>query len=176
MANATNIPKEEYSFTLCFLFHNDHVLMIERNKQPNLGLWNGVGGHIEIGESPVQSCIREIKEETGIVVPSLRFGGVLTWDDWSFERGGMYFFSANVESDWFQQSDEGSLAWKPYDWVMTSPKVVGNIKEFIPDAYEQTQPHHFHCLFTGDELLETRRHSLPAWVTKEWLHYGKYRL
>ena len=150
--------------------------MIERKKEPNLGLWNGVGGHIEVGESPVSSCIREIEEETGIVVPSLRFGGVLTWDDWSFERGGMYFFSATVDSTWFHQSEEGKLAWKSYDWVVSSPKVVDNIKEFIPDTFERAEPRWFHCLFNGDQLLETQRYPLPNWVSQDWLQNGKFGL
>ena len=176
MADLPEILKEEYGFTLCFLYYRDQVLMIERKKEPNLGMWNGVGGHIEIGESPLDSCIREIEEETGIVMPSLRFGGVLTWDDWSFERGGMYFFSAEVDDDWFQQSDEGNLSWQSYDWVMTSPKVVENIPEFIPDTHDKLEPRWYHCLFNGDELLETQRHPLPAWVTPDWLKNGKFRL
>lgn len=170
------ISKEEYRFTLCFLFHGDNVLMLERKKEPNFGMWNGVGGHIEVGESPEKSCIREIEEETGIVVPSLRFGGVLTWDSWTFERGGMYFFSAEVNDDWFQQSDEGYLAWQSYDWVMTSPSVVDNISAFIPDTKNQRPPRWFHCFFDGDTLLDTQCHPLPDWVTTDWLKNGKFGL
>lgn len=174
MRDPALISKQEYRFTLCFIFHQNNVLMIERKKEPNLGMWNGVGGHIEAGESPMASCIREIKEETGIIVPSLRFGGILTWDDWSFERGGMYFFSVEVDDPWFRPSDEGNLAWKPYDWVVTSPTVVDNIKEFMPDTVQRTDPRWFHCLFNGDQLLETQRHSLPEWVTTDWLKNGEF--
>ena len=52
-------------FTVCFLFRNEDILMLLRNKPPNQGLWNGVGGHIELGESPYESCLREVKEEAG---------------------------------------------------------------------------------------------------------------
>jgi 8-oxo-dGTP diphosphatase len=168
------IQKDEYHFTLCFLFHQDNILMIERKKEPNLGMWNGVGGHIEIGESPLQSCIREIEEETGIVVPTLRFGGVLTWEEWTFERGGMYFFSAEVDSDLVRHSAEGDLAWKTYDWVMTSPAGVGNIPEFLPDLKTKHAPRRYHCLFNGVQLLETNRYPLPDWITPEWVQGGQY--
>ena len=150
--------------------------MIKRQKEPNLGFWNGVGGHIEVGESPEVSCRREITEETGIVVPELRFGGVLTWESWTFEVGGMYFFSAEVDDDWFQSSEEGGLAWKPYDWVMTSPLVVENIPAFIPDVKFHSVPKWYHCLFDGDKLLEIHTQPLPSWVTDDWLRNGKFRL
>lgn len=39
-------------FTLCFLLHGEDVLMLHRRFPPNQGLWNGVGGHIEPGETP----------------------------------------------------------------------------------------------------------------------------
>ncbi len=171
-----DITKEEYGFTLCFLFHQDQVLMIERSKEPNLGMWNGLGGHIEVGESPVDSCIREIEEEAGIVVPTLRFGGVLTWEDWTFGNGGLYFFSAEVAEASFRHSDEGYLAWKPYEWVMTSPKVVDNIPEFLPDLWSNREPRRYHCLFNGNLLLSTRLHPLPGWITTEWLKNGKFGL
>ena len=169
-----NLSPHEYSFTLCFLFHGENILMLERQKEPNLGYWNGVGGHIELGESPEQSCRREVEEETGIVVPAVRFGGVLTWESWTYERGGMYFFSSIVSDNWFRNSDEGSLAWKPFAWVMNSTKVVANIREFLPDTRDHVPPKRYHCWFDGEKLLRTASTKLPDWITPEWLQHGKF--
>jgi 8-oxo-dGTP diphosphatase len=43
-----------------------HLLQLRRNKAPNLGLWSSIGGKLEMptGESPVETAIREVKEET----------------------------------------------------------------------------------------------------------------
>ena len=43
----------------------DKVLL---HKHAKLGIWIGIGGHIEPGENPEQALIREIKEETDLSV------------------------------------------------------------------------------------------------------------
>ncbi|MDP6585179.1 MAG: NUDIX domain-containing protein, partial [Anaerolineales bacterium] len=55
------------SHTLCFITSNEKILMLLRYNPPNEGLWNGVGGRIEKDETPLQACLREAHEETGIV-------------------------------------------------------------------------------------------------------------
>jgi 8-oxo-dGTP diphosphatase len=165
-----------YQFTLCLLFHRDQVLMIERKKEPNIGLWNGVGGHIEQNESPLGSCLREVEEETGICLSTLRFGGILTWESWSHPPGGMYLFSQYLSEPAFINSDEGPLAWKPVDWVMSSNQVVANIPDFLMDIMKEIPPIRYHCVFNGELLLETRNMPLPTWITEEWLNRGNFRL
>lgn len=44
------------------------VLLIRRNKEPALGQWSIPGGCLEPGETLVDSCKREIREETGMDV------------------------------------------------------------------------------------------------------------
>ncbi|MGA0132741.1 MAG: NUDIX hydrolase [Opitutales bacterium] len=46
------------------------LLMIRRNKAPNLGCWSPVGGKLEtaVGESPFECAVRETAEETGFQV------------------------------------------------------------------------------------------------------------
>ena len=55
-------------FTVGFLTNMNDVLMLHRKNPPNKAKWNGVGGHIEPGETPNQSILREIEEETGIAI------------------------------------------------------------------------------------------------------------
>lgn len=42
----------------------EHVLLLQRAKAPYKGLWNGIGGKIEPGESPEHAMVREYEEET----------------------------------------------------------------------------------------------------------------
>lgn len=44
------------------------LLVIQRGHDPHRGLWSLPGGRIEAGESPEQAVVREVREETGLVV------------------------------------------------------------------------------------------------------------
>lgn len=44
------------------------VLLIRRTVPPDVGLWGVPGGHLEFDESPREAAVRELCEETGLVV------------------------------------------------------------------------------------------------------------
>ncbi|WP_171175704.1 NUDIX hydrolase [Ruegeria sp. HKCCD8929] len=52
---------------LAVVIHDGHVLLAQRGKQPDFGLWGFPGGHVEWGETVMQAARRELLEETGIV-------------------------------------------------------------------------------------------------------------
>src|SRR6266576_4309518 len=57
--------------TLLYCFNEEgEVLLLERRKEPNLGLWSPCGGKlkIELGESPYTCACREAAEEIGLRV------------------------------------------------------------------------------------------------------------
>lgn len=77
--------------------------------------WPGItfpGGHVEQGESFVESTIREVREETGLTVSNLRLCGVKQWT----QRGGEYryivfFYKTETFSGELKASDEGEVFW-----------------------------------------------------------------
>jgi len=79
--------------TLCYIKDNstNKTLMLYRNKKENdyhEGKWNGLGGKFELGETPEECAIRELKEESGLTVENPKLKGLLTFpnfdgvDDW----------------------------------------------------------------------------------------------
>ena len=75
--------------------------------------WQGYtfpGGHIEPGESIVQSAIREVKEETGLIMKNPRLVGVKQF----WVKSGRYIvflFSATRFSGDLRGSNEGEVGW-----------------------------------------------------------------
>jgi 8-oxo-dGTP diphosphatase len=81
-----------------FLFTPDQrkVVLIRKNKPEwQKGLLNGVGGHIENGEHPLEAMIREFKEETGLNKPNWKLLCELETEDKSAHVYFYYSFSAH---------------------------------------------------------------------------------
>ncbi|MEM2216987.1 MAG: 8-oxo-dGTP diphosphatase [Thermofilaceae archaeon] len=74
--------------TLCFLEKNGKVLLIRKKVGFGKGKLNGVGGRIEVGESPVEAAIREGVEEVSVKILELEPAGKLE------------FYSTNDNPDW----------------------------------------------------------------------------
>lgn len=56
----------------------DSILLV-RHSQRIQNLWACISGFIEIGETPEQCVLREVKEETGITVKDIRYVGSQSW-------------------------------------------------------------------------------------------------
>ena len=52
------------------VWHQDHVLLIQRGKEPNIGSWSLPGGAQELGETVREAVCREVLEETGVTISS----------------------------------------------------------------------------------------------------------
>lgn len=44
------------------------LLLVQRGNEPGRGLWSVPGGRVEAGESDAEALVREMAEETGLVV------------------------------------------------------------------------------------------------------------
>ena len=136
-------------YTLIFLTRGDQILMLHRRKSPNRGLWNGIGGHIEAGETPLACALRETREETGFSVEQLTFHGLLTWEGYETPAGGLYIFSGEAPAGDPTGDDEGELAWKPRAWVFSSSEVVSNIHIMGPAVFNGDPPRIYHFNYSG---------------------------
>ena len=148
-------------FTLCFLLNGEEVLLIHRQFPPNQGLWNGVGGHIEPGETASQAVIREVAEETGYRITDPEFAGILTWDGFEISPGGIVIFTAEVPHRNFVNNHEGMLAWKPQSWACSSVEVVDNIHVFFPRILAGEPPSHYHFRYREGVRIEDIISDLP---------------
>lgn len=107
--------------TLCYMEQNGKYLMLHRVKKEhdiNEGKWIGVGGHFEEGESPEECLIREVREETGLILTSWRFRGIVTFmsDDCPTEYMCLYT-ADGFEGTLAEECREGVLRWVDKDRV-----------------------------------------------------------
>lgn len=80
--------------------------------------WSGYafpGGHIEEGESLVESVIREVYEETGLTIADPKLVAV---KDWPQDEGGRYIvfcYKATEFTGQLRSSEEGEVSWVEKD-------------------------------------------------------------
>ena len=110
--------------TLCYVMNkqNNATLMIYRNKKKNdyhEGKWNGLGGKFDLGETPEECAVREIKEESGLNVKSIIMNGFITFplfdgkDDWY-----VFIFTTDDFTGTMIDSPEGKLEWIANDKLL----------------------------------------------------------
>lgn len=160
-------------YTICFCLRSEQVLMLYRSKPPNAHHWNGLGGKIEAGETPLESVRREILEEAEIDLDQaqdLRYAGLVTWadgNDLAPISGGMYTFLASFAADFViwpdRHTPEGLLSWKPLDWVCqaSNPDVVSNISLFLPRMLNIQRPQEYRCYYQKSLLQKMITRPLP---------------
>ena len=115
--------------TLCYIEKEGKYLMLHRVKKHhdiNAGKWIGVGGHVENGETPEECLLREVKEETGLVLTAYRLRGLVTFLSDVCEPELMCVFTANAFDGEMIECDEGELAWVEKSDVLTLPTWEGD--------------------------------------------------
>lgn len=121
--------------TICYIDNGEALLLMHRNKKPNDvhdGKWISVGGKLERGESPEDCAVREIYEETGLVVTDMRLAGIITFPEFTTGHDWYtYVFRVTgFEGELVDDCSEGTLEWVPYDQVLTKPTWEGDYEMF----------------------------------------------
>jgi 8-oxo-dGTP diphosphatase len=158
--------------------------MVRRVKKPWKDHWNGLGGHIEPGETPKESVVRETLEETGIDLNQAKkvmYKGIVTWNNEAPDQEteatdapipGMYAFIAELPETqplWEDErpTREGGLAWLSLDSVCNSNNklIAHNVPYFLSKMMETVSLHRYHCIFKNGQLQEVQ--TLP--LEKEFI-------
>lgn len=68
MSEPTQTPMRPVAGAAVICLHGNHVLLIQRGREPNRGRWSYPGGKIDAGETAREAALREALEETGLEV------------------------------------------------------------------------------------------------------------
>ncbi len=99
------------SSVLCVIKNNENFLLLERIKPPHQGMFTPVGGKINPFESPKDAAFRELNEETGLTLKTLKYCGILV-ETSSIQYNWINFVYCG-ETEYFQPQycNEGVLKW-----------------------------------------------------------------
>jgi len=98
---------------LCMVYDRNGNILVEDRKDPD---WPGLcfpGGHVEPGESFVESVIREVREETGLTIEKPTLCGTKQFQTRKGERYVVFFYKTDRFSGELHSSDEGEVFWIP---------------------------------------------------------------
>ncbi|KAJ2605957.1 hypothetical protein EV177_006038 [Coemansia sp. RSA 1804] len=96
------------------------VLLGLKKRGMGVGLWNGFGGKIELGETFEEGAHRELKEECGLSARAMKHVGVLLMKRKDGSLMTIYVYTAHGVSGCIAESDEMEPKWfdvseLPYD-------------------------------------------------------------
>lgn len=146
-------------YTIGYIKRGDCVLLLNRNAPAWMGAWNDIGGKLEPGETPEEGILREIREETGIELPTARYKGTVTWEVDGSRRGGMHVFLAELPADYDyatpRGTEEGILDWKPVSWVLHPDNVgvAANLPKYLPVLLADERLYDHRCVFREGRLV-----------------------
>ncbi|MBH1942201.1 8-oxo-dGTP diphosphatase [Mobilitalea sibirica] len=95
---------------LCMIYDGNKLLLQNRVKKD----WRGLtfpGGHVEKEESFVQAVVREMYEETGLMIREPKLCGVKQFQTDEDERYIVFLFKTDQYEGKLTSSDEGEMVW-----------------------------------------------------------------
>ena len=103
-------PEKCIITNICLVYSNDKILVIDRKKKD----WPGLtfpGGHVEKDEDFNTSVIREVKEETGLLIKNPILCGIEEFKTKNEDRYLMLYYKTDKFSGKLKSSKEGETFW-----------------------------------------------------------------
>lgn len=159
-ANATTGRWLTIPRTLCFVLNGNDVLLMKRGPHRRVfpNRYNGLGGHIERDEDPLNSARREILEETGLHVRDLRLCSVHNIDAGADSGILLFVFVGTSDSREVIDSDEGTLHWIARENILALD-LVDDLALLLPRVLAlgpNDPPHYVHVSYDADDAIQMR--------------------
>lgn len=98
------------------LVEHGRVLLVKRRWDPRAGSWCLPAGFMEAGETPEQTAVRELEEETGVIAQLTGLFGVYAGFDDPRVRAVLILYTGVATGGTLHAGDDASeLAWYPLD-------------------------------------------------------------
>jgi 8-oxo-dGTP pyrophosphatase MutT (NUDIX family) len=124
-------------YTVGFLFRNqDTEVALIRKRKPiwQRGLLNGIGGHVEDGETPLECQKREFSEEADAIVDDWREFCVLNVKD------AVVHFFVSRQPALIRSKTSETVGWYPVTDLVRA-RTLENLRWLIPMALDKDRIH-----------------------------------
>jgi 8-oxo-dGTP diphosphatase len=173
---AAGVPSESFASerdeaTICYPLRGslplepaDELLLIRKRRGLGADLYNGPGGKVEPGETPVESAVRETQEEVGVDVGPPAAVDKRGEFDFYFGDEHVFFCHVYVATDVTgsaRESEEAIPEWRPREAIPYEEMWEDDVL-WLPAVLDgETVRGVFYFDADGDELLE---HALRTGV------------
>ncbi|SRR5581483_1272614 len=128
------------------------LLLVRRAREPGRGRWSVPGGRVESGETDAQALMREVAEETGLVVEIIRLLGSVQRHAPDAAVFDIYDYCCRVTGGTLRAGDDADDArWCDRQTLGTLPVVAGLV-ETLAD---------WHCLPPAPDMERYRSFEPP---------------
>lgn len=114
------------------IIRGQKILLVKRNREPYKNTWMFPAGFIDFGEHPQETLVREVKEETGLKVKSIKLFKVLQSEDDPRSPGHFLFFyevevaggklktdnEENQDIGWYDIKNPPIIGWKSHRQII----------------------------------------------------------
>jgi 8-oxo-dGTP diphosphatase len=140
---AREYPEHPIAGVAAVVMRDDHVLLVQRGREPAKGLWGLPGGMLELGETLAEAVRREVLEECGIEVEVGPLVGVfepMQRDDEGrlrYHYVVLDYLARYVSGELCAADDADDARWVRLDILERLPMLAAT-RDMIRKAAEQT--------------------------------------
>ncbi|HSX35248.1 MAG TPA: 8-oxo-dGTP diphosphatase [Candidatus Saccharimonadales bacterium] len=142
--------------TLVFLRRSDEILLAMKKRGFGAGKWNGAGGKMEDGETPLQAAVRESQEEIGVTPRNLQKVGEIDFylkEEPDFNHYAHIYISTEWDGE-PHETEEMRPQWFPLAEIPYD-QMWGDDKYWLPDALASKRFKATYKLDKDDNIVES---------------------
>lgn len=128
-----------------FIRRSKTVLLGQRKGSHGAGTWSLPGGHLEMYETPLDTALREVAEETGVRIGNVHLAGIYTNDP--MPQWKRHYVTLYVVSDWVSGEPrilepDKCVEWRWCRWTALPSPLFTPLENLIKQRYS---PFDRHC-------------------------------